>query len=139
VDYGQAEVLNSRIEESLRFSHQGDMVEGVILATGIRPIPQAFRHGLLMPFELTFGDQFEDEISVKAELSVDWTAKPKRAAGPCGTGLYGAAACSRTGVAREDLSGPQRQHAFSRHLDRIEGTPEPNARRAKAEAEMLSN
>jgi hypothetical protein len=112
------------------------MVEGVILATGIRPIPQAFRQGLLLPFELTFEDQFENEISVEAELSVDWTAKPKRPAARCGTGLYGAAAASRRVVAREDLGSPQRQHAFRSDFDMIEGVPQHNARRAEADAEM---
>jgi hypothetical protein len=112
------------------------MAEGMILATGIRPIPQAFRQGMLMPFELTFEDQSGNEIGVEAELSVDWTAKPKRAAAPCGTGLYGAAACSRRVVASEDLGGPQRQHAFSSYIDTIEGVPHHNARRAKADAEM---
>jgi hypothetical protein len=134
LDYEQADVLNSRIEYGLRFSHRGDMVEGFILATGIRPIPHAFRQGLLLPFELTFEDQFENEISVEAELSVDWTAKPKRSAVRCGTGLYGAAAASRRVVASEDLGNPQRPRAFSSYLDRIEGAPQHNARRAKADA-----
>ena len=112
------------------------MVEGFILATGVRPIPQAFRHGLLLPLELAFADQFDNEISVEAELSVDWTAKPKRSAVRCGTGLYGAAAASRRSVASEDLANPQRQHAFYRNLDKIEGAPQHNARRATADAEM---
>ena len=114
------------------------MVEGMILATGIRPIPQAFGQGMLVPFELTFEDQFENEISVEAELSVERTAKPKRAAVRCGTGLYGAAAASRRVVASEDLGDPQRQHAFSSYLDRIEGLPQHNARRAKADAEDVT-
>jgi hypothetical protein len=71
LDYTQAEVLNQRIEDLLRFSHRGDIVEGLIMATGIWPIPQAFRQGMLVPFELAFEDQFENEISVAAELSVD--------------------------------------------------------------------
>jgi hypothetical protein len=101
-DYTETEVLNSRIEESLRFSHPGDMIEGFLLATGIRPIPKAYRQGMLMPFELTFADQFEDEISVEGLLSVSYTANPERSGLPCGTGLYGPA-CSRRMVASERL------------------------------------
>jgi hypothetical protein len=135
LDFPQAEVLNQRIEESLRFGHRGDMVEGVILATGITPIPQAFRQGMLVPFDLTFEDQFENEISVEGKLSVDRTATPKEAAVRCGTGLYGAAAASRRAMAGEGLSGPQRQHAVSSPLDRKEGAPQHNARHAN-DAEM---
>jgi hypothetical protein len=136
LDYTQEEVLNQRIEKSLRFSHRGDMAEGFILATGVRPIPHAFRQGMLMPIELTFEDQFENEVWIEAELSVNWTAKPKRAAVRCGTGLYGAASSSRRVAVSGDLSGPQRQHAFSSYLDRMQGAPQHDARRANADAEM---
>jgi hypothetical protein len=129
LDYTPAEVLNQRIEESLRFNHPGDMVEGVILATGIRPIPEGFGQGMRAPFELTFEDQFENEISVEGELALERTAKPKRAAARCGTGLYGAAAASRGVAVSEDLGGPQRPRAFSSYLDKIEGVPEHNASR----------
>ena len=79
LDYTQAEVLNQRIEESLLFSHPGDVVEGMILATGIRPIPQVFGQGMRVPFEMTFEDEFENEIRVDAELCVERETKPKRA------------------------------------------------------------
>ena len=36
----------------------------------------------------------------------------------------------------EDLGNPQRPQAFDSYLDRIEGAPQHNARRAKADAEM---
>ena len=89
LDYTQAEVLNEQIEESLVFSHPGDVVEGMILATGIRPIPQVFGRGMRVPFKLTFEDQFENEINVEAELCVEREAKPKRVDVRRGTGLYG--------------------------------------------------
>jgi hypothetical protein len=136
LDYTETEVLNSRIEESLRFSHPGDMIEGVLLATGIRPIPKRHRQGMLMPFELTIADQFEDEISVEGLLSVSYTANPERSGLPCGTGLYGPAGCSRRMVAGEDLGDLQRLHSFPSGLDSIERTPQHNVRYAKAEAEV---
>ncbi len=136
LDYTETEVLNSRVEESLRFGHPGDMIEGVLLATGIRPIPKAYRQGMLMPFELTFADQFEDEISVEGLLSVCYTANPERSGLPCGTSLYGRAGCSRRMVASEDLGDLQRLHSFPSGLDSIERTPQHNGRYAKAEAEM---
>jgi hypothetical protein len=136
VEYSQEEVLNQQIENSLRFNHRGDMVEGVILATGIRPIPQAFRHGFLLPFRLTLEDQLENEISVEAELCVDWTAKPTRFTAQCGTGLYGFAAASRRAAVGQDLSGPRRRHAFPSDFNTIEGVPQHNARHAIADAEI---
>jgi hypothetical protein len=136
LDYTEAEVLNSRIEESLRFSHPGDMIEGVLLATGIRPIPKAHRQGMLMPFELTFADQFEDEISVEGLLSVNYTANPEISGVPCGTGLYGPAGCLRRAVASEDLGDLQRLHSFASGVDNIKETPQHNIRYAKAEAEV---
>lgn len=88
VDYPQADVLNQRIEESLRFCHRGNIVEGVILATGIRPIPEAFRQGMLMPFELSFEDEFENQTIVAGDLSVNRTARSKELPARCGTGLW---------------------------------------------------
>ena len=52
-----------------------------------------------MPFELTFADQFEDEIGAEGLLSVSYTANPERSGLPCGSGLYGPAGCSRRMVA----------------------------------------
>jgi hypothetical protein len=136
LDYTQDEVLNQRIEESLLFSHPGDVVEGVILATGVWPIPQVFGRGMRVPFELTFEDQFENEINVESELCVEREAKPKRAAVRRGTGLYGPATASRGVAAREDLGGPHRQHGSSSYLHTIEGVPRHNVRREKADAKM---
>ena len=134
LDYTQAEVLNQRIEESLVFSHPGDVVEGMILATGIRPIPQVFGRGMRVPFEMTFEDEFENEIRVDAELCVERETKPKRAGVRRGTGLYGTA--SRGVASREALGGPQREHGFPNYLRTMKEVPQHNARRAKADAEM---
>lgn len=133
LDYPQADVLNQRIEESLRFGHRGDMVEGVILATGIWPIPKAFCQGMLLPFELTIEDEFEHRTIVVGDLSVDRTARPKESAARCGTGLNGDSTALRR--AREGLRAPQQQHAFPSHLHRREDAQQHNARRAN-DAEM---
>ena len=49
LDYTETEVLNSRIEESLRFSHPGDMIEGFLLATGINRFPRHIVKGCSCP------------------------------------------------------------------------------------------
>jgi hypothetical protein len=88
LDYPRAEVLNHRIENGLRFDRRGDWFEGVILANGLRRIPEKYLDGAIVPFQLTFVDEFGEEISEDAKLFVDRTAKPVRPAGR-GTGLYG--------------------------------------------------
>ena len=64
------------------------MFEGMILAMGYKPIPSAYRHGMLAPFELTFLDQHENEIRHEAELFVDRTSKRKNMVVRPRTGLY---------------------------------------------------
>jgi hypothetical protein len=88
LDYPRAEVLNHRIENGLRFDRRGDWFEGMILANGLRPIPEKYLNGAIVPFQLTFEDLFGEEMSEDAKLFVDRTAKPVRPAGR-GTGLYG--------------------------------------------------
>jgi hypothetical protein len=77
--YPSGEVLNDRIENSLQFTHHGQMVEGVILFVGIKPIPEHYRLGMPAPFKLTFLDQFENEIYVESELFVSREIKRKLA------------------------------------------------------------
>jgi hypothetical protein len=73
--YSIAEVLNDRFP--LKFHRRGHMIEGVILATGLAPIPKQYLQGMIVPFTLTFQDQCGNEISVEAELSVDRSTKPR--------------------------------------------------------------
>lgn len=49
--YLEEEVLNDRFP--LRF-HRGHPIEGVILATGLKPIPQEYVQGMTVPLKLTF-------------------------------------------------------------------------------------
>ena len=71
----KSEVLNDRFP--LRF-HRGHLIEGVILATGLKPIPKEYVHGTMVPFKLTFWDQFRNEISVESKLSVERSTTPRR-------------------------------------------------------------
>jgi hypothetical protein len=73
--YPTAEILNDRFP--LKFHHRGHMTEGVILATGLEPIPKEYLQGMTVPFKLAFEDQFGNEISAEAELSVDRSTKPR--------------------------------------------------------------
>lgn len=59
--YHKSEVLNDRFPLKLA---SGSMVEGVILATGLKPIPMQYRQGMIMPFTLIFWDQLGNPISV---------------------------------------------------------------------------
>jgi hypothetical protein len=88
LDYSRTEVLNHRIENGLRFDRRGDWFEGMILANGLRPIPEKYRDGAIVPFQLTFEDVFGEKISETAKLSVVRTEK-QRPAEQRGTGLYG--------------------------------------------------
>jgi hypothetical protein len=115
VEYPQADVLNERVVDSFRFHHRGQMIEGMILALGIRPIPDAYRHGMFLPVDLAFLDQFENEFKVDAEIFVDRTMKPKNAVMQPRTGLYGPTQTpeSTSVLASKSLSAPQRQSEIS--------------------------
>jgi hypothetical protein len=87
LQYPRAQVLNQRIENSLRFGHR-QVIEGVILAIGANPIPKTYYHGLIVPIQLAFLDQNQNEIRENAELFVDRLYKPKRKSMPRRSGLY---------------------------------------------------
>jgi len=78
--YPPSEVLNDRFPLKLR--HR-DRVEGVFLATGLEPIPKEFLQGMNVPFQLTFWDQFWNEMRTTSQLSVDRSTRQRlRLAGP---------------------------------------------------------
>jgi hypothetical protein len=68
-EYLAAEVLNDRFP--LKFHRRGLLLECVILATGLEPIPKKYFQGMTVPFKLTFWDQFGNKISVESNLYVD--------------------------------------------------------------------
>jgi hypothetical protein len=57
-DFTRAEVLNHLIEERHCFHHRGDSVEGWLLATGLKPIPDAYQNNTSVPVDVGFTDQF---------------------------------------------------------------------------------
>ena len=57
-EFTRAEVLNHFIEERHCFHHRGDSVEGWLLATGLEPIPDAYRNNTSVPVDVSFTDQF---------------------------------------------------------------------------------
>jgi hypothetical protein len=56
--FTQEEALNHRFEKPLCFHHRGDLVEGWLLATGLKPIPDAYRNNTSVPVDVSFTDQF---------------------------------------------------------------------------------
>jgi hypothetical protein len=73
--YLKSEVLNDRFP--LRFHQRGHLIEGVILATGLEPIPKEYIQGMTVPIKLTFWDQFRNEFGVGLKLSVDRSTTPR--------------------------------------------------------------
>jgi hypothetical protein len=86
--YPIAEVLNDRFP--LKFHRRGHMIEGVILATGLEPIPRQYLQGMIVPFTMAFQDQFGNEISAEAKLSVDRSTKSRPRLPSAIGGLYDA-------------------------------------------------
>ena len=86
--YQKREVLNSRIEKGLVLS-RGKIVEGWLLATGLAPIPAPYRNFAVVPFRLSFWDQFGNEIGVDGRLSVLRKVQRDSTEVRKGTGLYG--------------------------------------------------
>jgi|SRR5579863_3142920 len=75
LEFRRIEVLNHRIEDGLRIP-RNQMVEGWLLATGLRRVPIEYGN-LAVPFEVIFWDQFGQEFRADGKLSVART--PRRA------------------------------------------------------------
>jgi len=88
IDFPRRQVLNPRIMNELRFHGYDYTVAGVILATGLKPIPEAFHHGMTVPFTSVFEDQNGSEISQDSILFVDRTWKRKPGAARPRTSLF---------------------------------------------------
>ena len=86
-DFPQSEVLTMRIMEGLTLN-PGRMAEGWLLAIGLYPMPEAFHHGMTVPFTLALEDQYGNEIREDDELFVDRTCKPKNKFVRQESGLY---------------------------------------------------
>ena len=110
--YSRDQVLNHELINSLRFHYSGQVIEGTILAMGLRPIPVAYRTGAQISLQLTFGDSLGHEINVEAELYYERTAKRKSTALRRGAGLYEPLTPRETtaAFAREDMRLGRRQY-----------------------------
>jgi hypothetical protein len=75
LEYDPEDVLNHRIERSLRFRRAGDRVEGWLLGIGIRPVPEEYGPRKPAPFKLSFLDQLRRTYDASVVALVDRTAK----------------------------------------------------------------
>jgi hypothetical protein len=96
-DYPRSQVLNPRIMNSLKFHGHDDMVEGVILFTGLKPMPVELCHGMVVPFTLILLDQNENEIRQESVLFVDRTWQREQKVARQNSSLYERAEGSATG------------------------------------------
>jgi hypothetical protein len=83
------QILNPRILNSLRFQARGDTIEGWLLASGLRPIPAEYRNFAVVPFQLSFWNQFGDEFRAQGTLSVLRKSQRDNTGVRRGSGLYG--------------------------------------------------
>ena len=65
VELTEREVLNRRIEDGLRFYRPGDVAEGWIVGSSLKPIPDGYRDRMLTKLRLTFTDQLgSDQVAL---------------------------------------------------------------------------
>ena len=64
------DILNQRIETGLRFNSRGQVIQGWVLGSGLRPIPQELRSERCTWCQLTFFDSLGRKAQAKAPLSV---------------------------------------------------------------------
>jgi hypothetical protein len=76
-DFSEEEVLNHRIEGSLCFHHRGDLVEGWLLATGLKPIPEAYPDRMSVGVDVIFTDQLGHDHIAQAYAFTERSARYK--------------------------------------------------------------
>ena len=76
-NFTRTEVLNHLIEERHCFHHRGDSVEGWLLASGLKPIPDAYRNNTPVPVDVSFTDQFGIDYVSSAYALVERSAHHK--------------------------------------------------------------
>ena len=82
-------VLNLRIENTLRFARGGEVVEGVILATGLWRFPEGYVTGQSVPFTLHLYDQYGDAMEEEGNLFVQRAGRSDRKDEGKGEDLFG--------------------------------------------------
>jgi hypothetical protein len=85
--YQRSDILNRRLESGLRVGC-GQVVEGWILALGLRPIPASLGDFSLVPCQLTFWNLFGREFQADANLSVLRAPQQANSCVSRGCGLY---------------------------------------------------
>ena len=81
-------ILNERIEQGLRFHYRGQMIEGWILGSGSKPIPQEFGNESCTWLQLSFFDPLGRKAEAKAPPSVLRSSRPPEQAPQSEKGLY---------------------------------------------------
>jgi len=76
-NFTRTEVLNHLIEERHCFHHRGDSVEGWLIASGLKPIPDAYRNNTPVPVDVSFTDQFGVDYVSSAYALVERSARHK--------------------------------------------------------------
>ena len=72
----------------LRFCGRGDLIVGVILATGLKPIPTKYLQGMRVPFTSCFWSQLGSKISTSSTLSADRSTTPRKRLGRPVGGIF---------------------------------------------------
>lgn len=101
--YPKSEVLNDRFP--LRLRGRGDLIVGVILATGLKPIPAEFLQGMRVPFTLNLSDQFWNKTSVNSTLSVDRSTTPRKRLGRPVSSIFDSLEIAETAIRFGEISG----------------------------------
>jgi hypothetical protein len=113
-EYSQSEVLNSRIARNLILP-RGRIIEGCLLATGLRRVPAHYSNFAAVPFRLNLWDQFGNEIGAEeGTLSVLRKAQQGNASVGKGSGLHGP---DVTGERPEPSVGVASQRRYIELLD----------------------
>ena len=73
----QEETINQRIENGLKFHHRGDVAEGWLIASGLRPIPDMYRDWMITKLSLTFTDQFGRDYTEQAQANLQRSGTSK--------------------------------------------------------------
>src|SRR5579862_1152157 len=79
-------ILNQRLD-GLRFNYRGQVIEGWLLASGIRPIPRELPDKRFAWVHLTFSDSLGRALQTKAPLSVLRSTRSPKAIAKPGKGL----------------------------------------------------
>ena len=78
LEFDRDNVLNHRIMDGGLRLRRGELVEGLLIATGAAPLPEGYVHGMPVEVELLLADQFDEVHSAKVELRADHGIGGKR-------------------------------------------------------------